>query len=211
MTPLPVPLRGRPRDPSRSRRILEAAVEHFDAHGVERASVDAIAATAGVSKMTVYSHFASKEALFGAAVQSRTDAVTAALRAADGLDAARPAEALASVGQRFLALVREAHSLGHLRALCRAAATHPGLGQAFYRQGPHRLIGELAAYLRRAHKAGSLRVPHPRRAADLFLAMFLGEAHIRGLLLLDGPDEQEDRALLREAVRVFLRAYAPIP
>jgi AcrR family transcriptional regulator len=38
--------RGRPRDPERSRRILDAASSHFYAHGLERASVDAIAAEA---------------------------------------------------------------------------------------------------------------------------------------------------------------------
>ncbi len=53
------PRRGRPRDPERLRRIVEAAHSHFNAHGLERASVDAIAADAGVSKMTIYSHFAS--------------------------------------------------------------------------------------------------------------------------------------------------------
>jgi len=43
----PKPRRGRPRDPERLQRILEAARNHFYAHGLERASVDAIAAQAG--------------------------------------------------------------------------------------------------------------------------------------------------------------------
>ena len=38
--------------------------------------------------------------------------------------------------------------------------------------------------------------------------MFLGDGHIRGLLMLDMPDGRENRALLREAVRVFMAAYA---
>jgi len=66
---VPQPRRGRPRDPERYRRVMEAARGHFDAHGFERASVDAIAAEAGVSKMTIYSHFASKEGLFEAVVR----------------------------------------------------------------------------------------------------------------------------------------------
>ena len=47
---------------------------HFNEHGLERASVDAIAADAGVSKMTVYSNFGSKEGLFQAVVRDRTTA-----------------------------------------------------------------------------------------------------------------------------------------
>src|SRR5256885_15392928 len=55
------PRRGRPRDPERYQRILEAARSHFYAHGLERASVEAIAAEAGVSKMTAYSHFCGRQ------------------------------------------------------------------------------------------------------------------------------------------------------
>ena len=47
----------------------------------------------------------------------------------------------------------------------------------------------------------------PRLAADLFLSMFLGDGHIRGLLMLEMHDEREDKALLREAVRVFIAGY----
>ncbi|MEW6020562.1 MAG: TetR/AcrR family transcriptional regulator [Pseudomonadota bacterium] len=46
------------------RAILDAAADQFRAHGFEAASVDGIAALAGVSKRTVYNHFPSKEELF---------------------------------------------------------------------------------------------------------------------------------------------------
>src|SRR6185437_6781058 len=84
--PAPRPQRGRPRDPERKRRILEAAQSHFNEHGLERASVDAIAAEAGVSKMTVYSNFGSKEGLFEAVVQDRTDRVIGGSAGVEALD-----------------------------------------------------------------------------------------------------------------------------
>jgi TetR/AcrR family transcriptional repressor of mexJK operon len=37
--------------------------------------------------------------------------------------------------------------------------------------------------------------------------MFMGSGHIRGLLKLEMPDTRENKALLREAVRVFTAAY----
>jgi AcrR family transcriptional regulator len=203
----PAPRRGRPRDPERSRRILEAARNHFYAHGLERASVDAIAAEAGVSKMTIYSNFGSKEGLFEAVVREGTDRVMGGSAGVEALDPMQPRKTLLAVGEQFLALTREEHTLGKFRSLYGAASTLPEACQAFYRQGPERLTGELAAYLRRANDAGTLKVKNPRLAADLFLAMFLGDGHFRGLLMLDRPDAREDKALLREAVRVFMAGY----
>ena len=204
----PKPQRGRPRDPERCRRILEAAKSHFYAHGLERASVDAIAAEAGVSKMTVYSNFGSKEGLFEAVVRERTERVIGGAAAVQTLDPQQPQKALQAIGGQFLALTREDDALGKFRSVYGAAGTQPEACRAFYRQGPERLIEELAAYLRRANAAGTLQVRNPRQAANLFLSMFMGDGHIRGLLKLEMPDAQEDRALLREAVRVFMAAYA---
>ena len=206
----PKPLRGRPRDPARCQRILEAASSHFSAHGLERASLDAIAAEAGVSKMTIYSHFASKEGLFEAVVRDRTGRVVGGLSGVEALDPKQPHKALLAIGEQFLTLTREEDVLGKFRSVYGAAGTQPEACRAFYRQGSDRLIGELAAYLRRANGAGTLKVRHPRQAAVLFLSMFLGDGHIRGLLLLDMPDARENRALLREAVRVFMAAYAEV-
>lgn len=207
----PQPRRGRPRDPERLRRIMEAAHKHFNTHGPERASVDAIAADAGVSKMTIYSHFASKVGLYEAVIRDRTDRVMDGLPGVEALDPTRPEKALLAVGEQFLTLAREEDALGQFRSLYGAAGSQPEACQAFYRQGADRLIGDLAAYLRRADAQGTLNIRHPRRAADLFLAMFLGDGHIRGLLKLDMPDARENRALLREVVRVFLAAYAKAP
>ncbi len=199
--------RGRPRDPERLRRILEAARSHFHAHGFERANLDAIAHDAGVSKMTVYSHFSSKEGLFEAVIGSRTDGVVAARPGAAALDPQRPEAALAAVGAQFLSLMRDDDTIGQFRTMYAAAATQPEACAVFYRQGADRLMNELADYLRSAQSAGSLQVPQPRQAADLFLAMFLGDGHIRGLLRLPAPSALQDKALLREAVRVFMAAF----
>jgi TetR/AcrR family transcriptional repressor of mexJK operon len=204
--PDPKPKRGRPRDPERSRRILEAAQKHFNEHGLERASVDAIAADAGVAKMTLYNNFGSKEGLFQAVVSDRTASVVAGFPGVGSLDPEQPEQALLSIGARFLELAR-GDAVGALRAVYGVAGAQPEVCRAFYKEGPERVNGDLAAYLRRAHSAGTLRVRNPLQAADLFLSMFLGSGHIRGLLNLEMPDSRENRALLREAVRVFMAAY----
>jgi AcrR family transcriptional regulator len=44
-------------------RVLEAAYELFSRHGIRAVGVDAVIARSGVAKMTLYRHFASKDAL----------------------------------------------------------------------------------------------------------------------------------------------------
>lgn len=204
--PDPKPPRGRPRDPERVRRILEAAQRHFNEHGLERSSVDAIAADAGVAKTTVYSNFGSKEGLFQAVVRDRTTAVVPGVSDAGSLDPHQPEKALLAIGTRFLSLVR-GDALGALRAVYGVAGAQPEACRAFFMEGPERANDELAAYLSRAHSAGTLKVRNPLQAADLFLSMFMGSGHIRGLLKLEIPDARENKALVREAVRVFMAAY----
>ena len=161
--------------------------------------------------MTIYSHFASKEALFEAVIRDRTDRVMGGLAGLEALDPEQPGKALLDIGEQFLTLAREQDVLGQFRSIYGAAATQREACQAFYRQGADRLIGDLASYLRRADARGTLNIRRPRQAADLFLSMFLGDGHIRGLLMLEMPDARENRALLREAVRVFMVAYAKAP
>jgi len=75
-----------------------------------------------------------------------------------------------------------------------------------YEEGPERVNGELAAYLRRARSAGTLKLRNPVQAADLFL--FMGSGHIRGLLKLAMRATRESKVLLREAGPIMLTSCA---
>jgi len=57
--------------------IIQAAIAEFRVNGFEITSMDKIAATAGVSKRTVYNHFPSKEELFAEILNQLWDRVTA--------------------------------------------------------------------------------------------------------------------------------------
>ena len=52
----------------REQQMLDAAVEVFSEHGYHDASMDAIAATAGISKPMVYLYYGSKDELFAACI-----------------------------------------------------------------------------------------------------------------------------------------------
>lgn len=53
----------RSRDPSRRRRILQAARQHFTRYGFKGTNLDAVAADAGCAKGALYLEFADKESL----------------------------------------------------------------------------------------------------------------------------------------------------
>lgn len=59
--PAPAPVRLTER---KRQAILEAAIAEFRSQGFDATSMDRVAASAGVSKRTVYNHFPSKDALF---------------------------------------------------------------------------------------------------------------------------------------------------
>jgi AcrR family transcriptional regulator len=63
----------RPADPNVRSKLLVAAEHVFSAMGVERAHVEAISSTAGVSKGAFYNHFASKDDAFIELVSSVTE------------------------------------------------------------------------------------------------------------------------------------------
>ncbi|HEX3742368.1 MAG TPA: TetR/AcrR family transcriptional regulator [Bryobacteraceae bacterium] len=54
---------ARSRSQQAHERVLRAALDLFSARGIDATSMDAISQTSGVSKATIYNHWANKEAL----------------------------------------------------------------------------------------------------------------------------------------------------
>src|SRR6267142_3786667 len=103
---------------SKAESILAAAKRSFLAAGFGAVSMDAIAREAGVSKATVYSHFAGKEELFGAMIGRECERYFARFSAGE-LDPRDVRASLTVLGRRFLELVLSPSPLG----------THADVGQ----------------------------------------------------------------------------------
>ena len=198
---------GRPKDLSKRAAILDAAKRMFTAHGFDGVSMDQIAAEAGVSKLTVYSHFGDKEALFGAAIQAKCeDLLPTTLFAVDPAKPLR--EQLLSIARAFFLLITSEEAIAIHRVIT-SQAQPSKLGQMFWEAGPRRVQEAFQAFLRAEVAEGELEIDDIHRAASQFFCLLKGELHAR---LLCGCTEpfapSEVKPHLEATVELFLRAYA---
>jgi TetR/AcrR family transcriptional regulator, mexJK operon transcriptional repressor len=187
--------------------ILDAAKRVFLRAGYS-ASMDLVAAEAGVSKQTVYNHFASKEGLFREIVDELSSELLEVL-VEHNAARADPARTLETFARRFLTLLLMPPSLALHRMLVAEAPRFPDLAREIYIGGPARAAQELAAYLADETRKGTLAVEAPGLAAEQFFGALRGNLQVRALLNPgDMPGEAEIERALRHAVHGFLRAHA---
>jgi AcrR family transcriptional regulator len=192
--------------PLLTERIIDAATEIFLRDGYAAASLEAMAAAAGVSKRTLYARFAGKPALFQVVlarlVARWLPGFDAELEQAQGLEAA-----LLAAGRVILAtaLMPEALALHRLIAaeIGRVAELGAVLRQAGAGIGHERLAALLAG-------AG---IADPAWATEQFMALVLSVPQRRALASGAALDPAAQETWVKRAVTLFLhgigRAAAP--
>src|ERR1700746_1069808 len=163
--------------------VLAAAKRAFLAAGFGAVSMDTIAREAGVSKATVYAHFAGKEELFGAMVGRVCERHFETFSARE-LDATDVRPSLTTLGRRFLDLVLSPDAIAVHRIIVAEVTRFPALGEVFWRAGPERTLRQIEAFMRRAAAAGSLEIAQPRMAAEQFVGLMRGALHLLHLVRL---------------------------
>jgi len=200
---------GRPKDLAKREAILEAAKALFLSLGYANTSMDAVAAAAGVSKLTVYSHFTDKQTLFGSAVMAtcQTQLPELIFELPDGVPLD---QVLLNIARGFQALISSDESVKLSRLIIALGSQDPGFGQFFYEAGPKQVLGEMEALLRSVAERGLLQIDNPLRAAEHFFCLIKGAPDYRLLLGCAPPlVGAEAEAHVREVVELFVRAYAP--
>ncbi|APX23634.1 transcriptional regulator [Salipiger profundus] len=197
-------------DPEKRRQILEGAWRVFVEQGFDAASMNSICKAAGVSKGTLYVYFENKEDLFVALVEDKRQDLFQGIFA-------RLAEA-GSVEERLLAygtgLAMQFNSEDVIRAqriVISVVERMPELGARFYEAGARHFLGALQDFLRAETEAGNLRVPDVELAASQFVDLSTAgvwRARLFGRRT-GASSEEEVTHVVREAVRVFIAAYAP--
>lgn len=191
--------------------IKDAATALFLEKGYQATSMDDVAAAAQVSKQTIYTHFANKEALFADLVlgnASRVDAFVAELA-----DIARDddmAAALKKIARRYASFVIRPEVLRLRRLVIGEAGRFPELAREYYERVPQRVYSALAEVLSAYAAKGKLKVADPTLAAHHFAWLTLGMPLDRGMFAADdapATSSELDR-IADAAVTVFLAAYS---
>lgn len=196
--------------PDKRRAILTGALELFARDGYTRASLDAIAAGAGVSNRTIYNHFADKADLFQAVIQESTQLVADTM--IDVVD--RHLGKIVDLEQDIIGL-----GLGWLNVLTSGLAPHfalvrqinaeidhipPAALKTWQQTGPGRVRAELADRLRQIAERGLLTIDDPHRAAG-HLMLLLSAENLPDRSALS--DTGERIAMVSAGARAFLYGY----
>lgn len=141
---------GRERTPEKAAAILGGAMREFLVHGYAAASMDRVAAAAGVSKATVYGHYGDKDHLFAALVEQLAREKARAIF--DAPNVARFEGDPRDVLRGLLATMHAAISsdpdfVAFLRLVVGESGRFPALMGSFVERVHQPLIARLGAYL----------------------------------------------------------------
>lgn len=202
---------GRPRDQAKGVAILDAGWALFLERGVGAVSIEAIAARAGVSKMTVYKHFTDKHALFEEAVLRemraiKTMQIVQPTSQADDLEGA-----LRAFGIGIMSYLATGAAVDFYNVLAGELRRHPDIARTFYDIGPARTISNLASIL--AGAGDRLVIDDPIKAAEALFGLWQGASNFQLSLGVDA--EGADQAIAERVdygIAVFVRAFSrPVP
>jgi TetR/AcrR family transcriptional regulator of autoinduction and epiphytic fitness len=187
--------------------ILDAAVAEFRESGFDATSMDRIAASAGVSKRTVYNHFASKEELFAQILEQLW------ARGAEGVDLAyrgdRPLrEQLLELVDQKMRLLHDANFTDLARVAIAAGVHSPERAREMLARLGDREEG-LTAWVRAAAADGKLKTTDPVFASMQLQSLVKGFAFWPQISMGQPPlTAARQKQVAEAAVDMFLAYYA---
>ncbi len=187
-------------------QILQGAMQVFLTHGYAGTSMDRVAAIAGVSKQTIYSHFQDKEGLFTVLIERVTiDRLQGELGAE--MLCGEPEVLLRRVAYAFLERMSSEDYLNLLRVIVAESGRFPELAELYNRTVIQRGRQILASYFQ-AHP--ELNILDPEAMAHVFagtlVSFCLAQEILHGKLIssLTGErvvNELIDLVLKRSAIQ----------
>ena len=195
----------------KARAVLEGAFQVFMAQGYAAASMDRIAATAGVSKSTLYSNFQDKEGLFLALMQEMTfasrQAAFALLSQADLQ--APPQQVLRQIAVCMLDSFEQNQPLLTLmRLVIGESDRFPEVAKTFVTDITKPMLDQLTLYL---SSQTQLHLPDPVIAARIFAGSLVHYLIIQKLLHGDDVLPLERDRMIDGLTEMITAQQSPAP
>ena len=194
---------------ARTAALINAATRVFLREGYGLASIDKVAAEAGVSTRTIYERYKNKADLLGAVIGRLVDRMSTVLSTLD-LNRLEPKAALNVIAAIITDRARDPDAVALFRIVATEAHRFPELASKMRENNKLCVDNVVANYLRAQVRSGSLHLADPDRAATLFLQMICSEMHDR--LLFGGEAEVATLDLkshVDHAIGLFLLGAAP--
>ena len=192
---------GRPKSAEKRKNILAAAQKLILELGYSATSMDLVAATANVSKQTVYSHFKNKDTLFTNIILLKCHQYQ--LDELPQSHELNMSEVLHDFGIKIVKLLQQEEVVAIYRVVIAEVGNNPQLAKLFYEAGPLQSINILTNYLL-GQKELHLSQDDAYVWALTFCNMLKGEYHFLSLLGLPYTlSEIQQKKLVVTAVANF--------
>jgi AcrR family transcriptional regulator len=156
--------------PEKTEAILNGAMQEFLACGYAATSMDRVAATAGVSKATIYSHFQDKEGLFNALIEQLVQKKFRSIFSSvdDRILQGDPKAALTQIANNVLdSGLGDAQYVSFMRLIMGESGRFPALARTFVRNIEVTACQFFEQYLR--EKAEDLKLIDPEATGRIFI------------------------------------------
>ena len=182
-------------------RLLDATLKLISEKGYLGSTTREIAQEAGVTELTLFRHFGTKEKLFEALLSTHTflPRLKELLPELDGLSYG---DSLRLIATRFLLSLKERKSL--VKIMYSEVTTYPEKIKKLYNKFADDLRLTLASYFRGLQKKGLLRTVSPELAAQLFLGMLFSYFRSEEIMRAGGMKKQTMEKNIKEFVDIFM-------
>jgi AcrR family transcriptional regulator len=169
---------------------------------------EAVAASVGMTKRTVYARYPDKAALFHATVQRAIERSIVPRETLDAIDDGDLEVALVAVARLRVGNVMTPEGLRLQRIINTESYRFPAIFSMAYDQATKPVIDYLAALLRRHDAAGTSRLDRPDMAANVFMSMAVS-GPVRIIVSGNALDPRDIEDRIDFAVRLFLDGLRP--